>query len=183
MVDIPSKYPVEKCPQRTYTYSLKEAYRVLVGGIGFFLLFALLMAAFLFILGIKMAVLLPLSFLPLPIFLLVTLKRRKECFISFGPDGMTFCGALNLKDGFRRNYASEDCSQTVHFEWAQIQLVGFISELMNPSCLILKLSDGEIFYFPLTFFRNAVIMIDNLRRFTGYFGCKDYKKLDDFLNR
>lgn len=183
MADIPCKYPVEKCPQRTYTYSLKGTYRTVVGGIGFFLLFALLMAAFLFILGIKMAVLLPLSFLPLPIFLLVTLKPRKKCFISFGPDGMTFCGALNLKDGFRRNYTSGDFSQTVHFEWAQIQLVGFISELMNPSCLILKLSDGEIFYFPLTFFRNAVIMIDNLRRFTGYFGCKDYKKLDDFLNR
>ena len=50
MADIPCIYPVEKCPQRTYTYSLKGTYRVLVGGIGFFLLFALLMAAFLFIL-------------------------------------------------------------------------------------------------------------------------------------
>lgn len=75
------------------------------------------------------------------IFLMVSLlvlgllfrNRRKRGFITIAPEGLSFGGALNVKDGFKSDFSQEDFKKVTHFGWEQIQHVGFTRDLMNPS--------------------------------------------------
>ena len=115
----------------------------------------------------------PLVFVASAGFLLGDDASAKNGFITIAPDGLTFGGALTFKEGFKRDFSQKDFDKVSHFGWEQIQSVGFTRDLAHPSFLFVELTDGETYYFPLFYFRNDFVVVDKVRRFTGYSGCKD----------
>lgn len=168
-----SKFPVASAPQKTYTYTLKGRSGAAVAGIMMVLIMSLFIMKELNLFGSWLGLLVPLFLLPLPVFFLVMMRRQKNGFITIAPDGLTLCGALNFKDGFKRDFAQEDFGKVSHFAWEEIRHVDFTRDLSNPSFLFVELNDGEIYYFPFLYFYSSIVIIDNLRRFTGYSGCRD----------
>lgn len=170
----PSKFPVASAPQKTYTYEFDQLFRRLswvAGGVlGELCLF---IAAFVLGLGGWKAIFILFLMISLPVIGLVVHKRRKKGFITIAPEGLTFGGAFNIKEGIKSDFNQEDFNKVSHFDWEQIKSVGFTRDLMRPSYLFVELTDGETYYFPLLYYQNNIVIIDNLRRFTGYFGCKD----------
>jgi hypothetical protein len=167
----PNKFPVASAPQKTYTYTLKGRFGVAIAVV--LMVFIMSLFIMLNLLGSWLGLLVPLFLLPLPVFFSVTMHRQKNGFITIAPDGLTFGGALNFKEGFKRDFSQKDFDKVSHFGWEQIQSVGFTRDLAHPSFLFVELTDGETYYFPLFYFRNDFVVVDKVRRFTGYSGCKD----------
>lgn len=178
-----SKFPVESAPRRTYTYKLKGRFGVAVAGVVMGLVMSLFIMKELNLLESWLGLLVPLFLLPLPVFFLVKMRREKNGFITIAPDGLTLGGALNFKDGFKRDFTQEDFDKVSHFAWEEIRHVDFTRDLSNPSFLFVELNDGETYYFPLLYFYNKIVIIDNLRRFTGYSGCKDLGRYVPYVRR
>lgn len=175
-----SKFPVKSCPKKTYTYPLDGSYKSAVAGIVFE---AIISICFIVVDSWKTPLILVLI-ISLPLVVLLWINARyKNARISFSPDGLTLCGALNLKDGFKTDFHREDFSKEEHFKWEQIQRLGYTRGLQWPSFLFIHLLDGETYYFPIKYSYNATFIIDNLRRFTGYSGCKDLGALVPYLKR
>ena len=169
-----NKFPVESAPQKTYTYTFTSLFGFswLVAEVfgeillGIILIFGDWATGGRFFILFLMVSLLVLGWL--------FRNRRKRGFITIAPEGLSFGGALNVKDGIKSVFSQEDFKKETHFGWEQIQHVGFTRDLMNPSFLFVELTDGETYYFPLFFyFQNVYVIIDNLRKFTRYSGCKD----------
>ena len=179
----PSKFPIESAPQKTYTYSLKGLVAKMVAAIVMVLIMSLLIIKELDLLRSWLGLIIPLFLLPLPIFLMVITRRHKNGFITISSKGLTLGGALNIKDGFKSYFSQKDFEKVSHFEWEQIQRLGFTRDLSNPSFLFVELIDGETYYFPLMYFNNKIVIIDNLRRFTGYSGCKDLGRYIPYVKR
>jgi len=175
-----SKFPVESCPKKTYTYSLEGSYKAAVAGI----VFEAIVSICIFVVDSWRTPLIPVLIISLPLVGVLWMNARyKNARISFSPDGLTLCGALNLKDGFKTDFRREDFSKEEHFKWEQIQRFGYTRGLRRPSFLFIHLFDGETYYFPIKYSYNAIFIIDNLRRFTGYSGCKDLGDLVPYLKR
>ncbi len=170
-----SKYPVKSAPQKTYTYALKGRFRFSVAATVVFGIFCLCIISLLLLwgLGIGMAIFILLFVMPLPVFALVLGNRKKNGFITIAPEGLTFGGALNVKDGIKSDFSQEDYNKVSHFGWEQIRSVGFTRDLMKPSFLFVELTDGETYYYPLLDYYDDFVIVDTLRKFTGYSGCKD----------
>ena len=176
-------FPVESAPQKTYTHKFARLFGFswpvaeVFGEIflGIILIFWEWSTGGRFVILFLMISLLVLG--------LLFRNRRKRGFITIAPEGLTFGGALNVKEGIKSDFSQEDFKKVTHFGWEQIQHVGFTRDLMNPSFLFVKLTDGETYYFPLKYFENNVIIIDNLRRFTGYSGCKDLGRFVPYVKR
>ena len=168
-----NKFPVESAPQKTYTYTFTSLFGFswLVAEVfgeillGIILIFGDWATGGRFFILFLMVSLLVLGWL--------FRNRRKRGFITIAPEGLTFGGALNVKDGIKSDFSQEDFKKVTHFDWEQIQHVGFTRDLMNPSFIFVELTDGETYYFPLKYFENNYIIVDNLRKFTGYSRCKD----------
>ena len=167
------KFPVESAPQKTYNYTFDRLF-------GFSWpvaeIFGEIFLGFVFIMGdwaVGGRIFIIFLMVSLLVLGLLFRNRRKSGFITITPEGLTFGGALNVKDGIKSDFSQEDFKKVTHFGWEQIQHVGFTRFSMNPSFLFVGLTNGETYYFPLKYFENNVIIIDNLRRFTGYSGCKD----------
>ena len=175
-----SKFPVESCPKKTYTYSLEGSYKAAVAGV----VFEVIISICIFAVDSWRTSLIPVLILSLPLVAILWMNARyKNARISFSPDGLTLCGALNLKDGFKNDFRRADFSKEEHFKWEQIQRLGYTRGLRHPSFLFIHLLDGETYYFPIKYSFNATFIIDNLRRFTGYSGCKDLGDLVPYLKR
>ena len=176
-------FPVESAPQKTYNHTFDSPFGFswlaaeVFGEIflGIILIFWEWSTGGRFVILFLMISLLVLG--------LLFRNRRKRGFITIAPEGLTFGGALNVKEGIKSDFSQEDFKKVTHFGWEQIQHVGFTRDLMNPSFLFVKLTDGETYYFPLKYFENNVIIIDNLRRFTGYSGCKDLGRFVPYVKR
>lgn len=168
-----SKFPVKSAPQKTYTYALKGRFRFSVAAVVVFGMFCLCIISLLWGLGIWGAFFILLFVMPLPVFALVLGNRKKNGFITIAPEGLTFGGALNVKDGIKSDFSQEDYNKVSHFDWEQIRSVGFTRDLMKPSFLFVELADGETYYYPLLNYYDDFVIVDTLRKFTGYSGCKD----------
>lgn len=170
-----SKFPVKSAPQKTYTYALKGRFRSSVAAVVVFGMFCLCIISLLLLLGLGIwgAFFILLFVMPLPVFALVLGNRKKNGFITIAPEGLTFGGALNVKDGIKSDFSQEDYNKVSHFGWEQIRSVGFTRDLMKPSFLFVELTDGETYYYPLLDYYDDFVIVDTLRKFTGYFGCKD----------
>ena len=169
-----SKFPVKSAPQKTYTYALKGRFRFSVAAVVVFGMFCLcIISLLLWGLGIWGAFFILLFVMPLPVFALVLGNRKKNGFITIAPEGLTFGGALNVKDGIKSDFSQEDYNKVSHFDWEQIRSVGFTRDLMKPSFLFVELTDGETYYYPLLDYYDDFVIVDTLRKFTGYSGCKD----------
>jgi hypothetical protein len=179
----PNKSPVETAPQQTYTHTFEGFFRLswvvaeVLEGI------CLCAAESIWGLGGWKAILILFLILSLPVLGLVLSNRKKHGFITISPEGLTCGGALNFKDGFKRDFTQEDFDKVSHFAWEEIRHVDFTRDLSNPSFLFVELNDGETYYFPLLYFYNKIIIIDNLRRFTGYSGCKDLGRYVPYVRR
>lgn len=175
-----SKLPVESCPKKAYTYSLDGSYKAAMAGI----VFEAIISICIFAVDSWRTPLIPVLILSLPLVAILWMNARyKNARISFSPEGLTLCGALNLKDGFKTDFHREDFSKEEHFKWEQIQRLGYTRGPTCPSFLFIHLLDGETYYFPIKYSENATFIIDNLRRFTGYYGCKDLGELVPYLKR
>lgn len=175
-----SKFPVESCPKKTYTYMLDGSYKAAVVSS----VFEAIITICIFMVDSWRTPLIPVLIISLPLVgVLWITARYKNARISFSPDGLTLCGALNLKDGFKTDFRREDFSKEVRFKWEQIQRLGYTRGRTHPSFLFIHLLDGETYYFPIKYSYYATFIIDNLRRFTGYSGCKDLGALVPYLKR
>jgi len=175
-----SKFPVQSCPKKTYTYSLEGSFKAEVAGV----VFELIISICIFVVDSWKRPLIPVLILSLPLVAILWINAHyRNARISFSPDGLTLCGALNLKDGFKNDFCREDFSKEEHFKWEQIQRLGYTRGLLGPSFLFVHLLDGETYYFPIKYSYYATFIIDNLRRFTGYYGCKDLGELVPYLKR
>ena len=114
---------------------------------------------------------------------MVVINRKKHGFITISPEGLTCGGALNFKDGFKKNFSQKDFDKVSHFGWEQIQHIGFTREVMRLSYLFVELTDGETYYFPLSYFEDEFVIVDTLRKFTGYSGCKDLGRYRPYVRR
>lgn len=179
-----NKFPVESAPQKTYNHTFDSLFGFswlaaeVFGEIflGIILIFWEWSTGGRFVILFLMISLLVLG--------LLFRKRRKRGFITIAPEGLSFGGALNVKDGIKSVFSQEDFKKETHFGWEQIQHVGFTRDLMNPSFLFVELTDGETYYFPLFFyFQSVYVIIDNLRKFTGYSGCKDLGRYIPYVKR
>lgn len=172
-----NKFPVESAPQKTYTYTFTSLFGFswLVAEVFGEILLGIILIFWDWATGGHFFIL----FLMVSLLVLGWLfrNRRKGGFITIAPEGLTFGGALNVKDGIKIDFSQEDFKKVTHFDWEQIQHVGFTRDLMNPSFIFVELTDGETYYFPLKYslkyFENNYIIVDNLRKFTGYSRCKD----------
>lgn len=175
-----SKFPVESCPKKTYTYALEGSYKAAVaGGI-----LEVILSICIFVVDSWRSPLIPVLIITLPLVVVLWITARfKNARISFSPDGLILSGALNLKDGFKTDFRREDFSKEQHFKWEQIQRLGYTRGPTCPTFLFIHLLDGETYYFPIKYSNNSTFIIDNLRRFTGYSGCKDLGALVPYLKR
>ena len=176
-------FPVETAPQQTYTHTFEGFFRlswvvaeVLEG-------LCLCIADYIWGLGGWKAILILFLILSLPVLGLVLSNRKKQGFITISPEGLTCGGALNFKDGFKKNFSQKDFDKVSHFGWEQIQGMGFTRDLLKPSFLFMELTDGETYYFPLLYFEDNFVIVDNLRKFTGYSGCKDLGRYRPYVRR
>ena len=179
----PNKFPVETAPQQTYTHTFEGFFRLswvvaeVLEGI------CLCAAESIWGLGGWKAILILFLILSLPVLGLVLSNRKKHGFITISPEGLTCGGALNFKDGFKKNFSQKDFDKVSHFGWEQIQGMGFTRDLLKPSFLFVELTDGETCYFPLLYFEDNFVIVDNLRKFTGYSGCKDLGRYRPYVRR
>ena len=177
------KFPVESAPQQTYTHTFEGFFRFswLAAEVFGEIFLGIILISVDWAAGGRFVIL----FLMISLLVLGLLfrKRRKRGFITIAPEGLTFGGALNVKDGIKSDFSQEDFKKETHFGWEQIQHVGFTRDLMNPSFLFVELTDGETYYFPLFYFQNVYVIIDNLRKFTGYSGCKDLGRYRPYVRR
>ena len=103
-----SKFPVESCPKKTYTCSLDGSYKAAVAGI----VFEAIISICFIVVDSWRTPLLPVLILSLPLVAILWMNARyKNARISFSPEGLTLCGALNLKDGFKNDFRREDFSK------------------------------------------------------------------------
>ena len=178
-----SKFPVVSAPQQTYTYTFEGFFRLSWVVAEVLEVFCLCIAEYIWGLGGWKAVLVLFLLMSMPVLGLVVSNRKKHGFITISLEGLTFGGALNFKDGFKRNFSQKDFDKESHFRWEQIQGMGFTRDLLKPSFLFVELTDGETYYFPLLYFEDNFVIVDNLRKFTGYSGCKDLGRLRPYVRR
>ena len=178
-----SKFPVESAPQKTYTHKFARLFGFSwpVAEVFGEIFLGIILTLGDWATGGRFIIL----FLMVSLIVLGLLfrNRRKRGFITIAPEGLTFGGALNVKEGIKSDFSQEDFKKVTHFGWEQIQHVGFTRDLMNPSFLFVDLTDGETYYFPLKFFEEKHTIVDNLRRFTGYSGCKDLGRFVPYVKR
>lgn len=168
-----NKFPVESAPQKTYTYTFTSLFGFswLVAEVFGEILLGIILIFWDWATGGHFFIL----FLMVSLLVLGWLfrNRRKGGFITIAPEGLTFGGALNVKDGIKSDFSQEGYNKVSHFDWEQIRSVGFTRDLMKPSFLFVELADGETYYYPLLDYYDDFVIVDTLRKFTGYSGCKD----------
>lgn len=128
-----SKLPVKSCPKKTYTYSLEGSYKAAVAGV----VFEVIISICIFAVDSWRTPLIPVLILSLPLVAILWMNARyKNARISFSPEGLTLCGALNLKDGFKNDFRREDFIKEEHFKWEQIQRLGYTRGPRHPSFFV-----------------------------------------------
>lgn len=177
------KFPVESAPQQTYTYTFRGLFRLSWVIAGVIEGLCICIADYFWGLGGWKMILILFLIITLLILAMVVINRKKHGFITISPEGLTCGGALNFKDGFKKNFSQKDFDKVSHFGWEQIQHIGFTREVMRLSYLFVELTDGETYYFPLSYFEDEFVIVDTLRKFTGYSGCKDLGRYRPYVRR
>ena len=152
------------------TFSVKKTYITLVIFLVCIDLLSVIIAAFLILIGSWIAVIVPILWTCMFFPLLLFYKKEKEVFLIFSSEGLTFCGTV---DSIENKLNS---GKVYHFKWEYIKQLGFTRILNNPAYLFVETNEGDVYQLPIHSYNNNIILIDKLRKFTGFHGCEDLGK-------
>ena len=166
------------------TFSLKVFYITTIIAIVIFGIISLITAAFLIGIGAWKAVFIPIIWACIPVVIFIVFKEsRKKTFITISSEGLTFCGIADSREN------RIDYDKVHHFKWEDINQLGFTRILNDPAYLFVEINEGKVYQLLIKSYNNNIILIDKLRKFTGFHGCRElgnhfqYLKQEDFLKK
>ncbi|MBO7466013.1 MAG: hypothetical protein J6T56_09240 [Bacteroidales bacterium] len=148
------------------TFSLKVFYITTIIAIVIFGIISLITAAFLIGIGAWKAVFIPVIWACIPVVIFIVFKEsRKKTFITISSEGLTFCGTVDPWRNYRKDF-----SIVHHFRWEEIRQLSFTRIATAPAYLFIDPNEGET---KCIFIYRGWNLIDKLRNFTGFHGCRE----------
>ena len=147
------------------TFSLRARYKSVAIFAAVIVVLSSIFTVFLILTENWLAIIFPILSACIPIPLLAIFKHQKEQFITISSEGLTFCGTVDPWRNYRKDF-----SIVHHFRWEEIRQLSFTRIATAPAYLFIDPNEGET---KCIFIYRGWNLIDKLRNFTGFHGCKE----------